>query len=155
MKMHSIRFKHEFDSIVSDESDSQDEKQSESRISTFRGIMIDSSDDDENAYFSIRFKHEFDSNVSDESDSQDEKHSQPRISTFRGINIESSDDLENTFDPIRCKRILYSNAIEERTSSYQSKMIQKSHNFQESKFENQSNRFLNKKIRLLQFHHTQ
>jgi hypothetical protein len=41
MKMHSIRFKHEFDSIVSDESDSQYEKQFEQRISILLGITID------------------------------------------------------------------------------------------------------------------
>jgi hypothetical protein len=40
------------------------------RISTFRGIKIDSSDEDANANDSIRVKCEFDSNVIDESDRQ-------------------------------------------------------------------------------------
>jgi hypothetical protein len=53
---------------VIDESDLQYEKQSEPRISIFRGIMIDLSDDDENARDSIRFNCEFDSNVIDESE---------------------------------------------------------------------------------------
>jgi hypothetical protein len=61
---------------VSDESDLQFEKQLDPRISTFCGIMIDLSDDSQNASESIRFKHEFDSNVSDESDLQFEKHFQ-------------------------------------------------------------------------------
>jgi hypothetical protein len=37
-------------------------------ISTFRGISIDSSDEDENAYDSIRFNSEFEANEIDESD---------------------------------------------------------------------------------------
>jgi hypothetical protein len=41
------------------------EKQSDSRTSTFRGIMIDSSDEYENDSDSIRFNCEFDSNVID------------------------------------------------------------------------------------------
>jgi hypothetical protein len=65
---------------------------SDPRISTFRGIMIDSSDDDENgdenASDSIRANDEFDSNVIDESEIQDEKHFDPRISTFLGIKID-------------------------------------------------------------------
>jgi hypothetical protein len=56
--------------------------------STFRGISIDSSDEDENAADSIRVKCEFDSNVIDESDLHRIKHSDPRISTFRGIKID-------------------------------------------------------------------
>jgi hypothetical protein len=84
--------KREFDSNVIDESDLQHEKQFELRISTFRGIMIDSSDENENASDSIRVKCEFDSNAIDESDSQCEKHFDPRISTFLGIMIDRSDD---------------------------------------------------------------
>jgi hypothetical protein len=53
---------------VIDESDLQHEKQFDPRISTFLGIKIDSSDEDENASDSIRVKCEFDSNVIDESD---------------------------------------------------------------------------------------
>jgi hypothetical protein len=70
-----------------DESDSQSEKQFESRISTLLGITIDSSDEDENASDSIRVNREFDSNEIDESDLQFQKHDEQRISTFDGINI--------------------------------------------------------------------
>jgi hypothetical protein len=76
----SIRFKHEFDSNVIDERDSQFQRQFEPIVSTLFGIIIDSSDD-ENANNAIRFKHEFDSNVIDESDPQSEKHFDSRIST--------------------------------------------------------------------------
>jgi hypothetical protein len=65
---------------VIDESALQCEKQDEKRISTFRGIMIDSSDDDENDDDSIRFNCEFDSNVIDENELQFEKLFEPRIS---------------------------------------------------------------------------
>jgi hypothetical protein len=71
-----------------DESDLQDTKHFDPRISTLFGIMIDESDDSENASDSIRVKHEFDSNVIDESDLQCEKHFDPRISTFLGIKID-------------------------------------------------------------------
>jgi hypothetical protein len=73
---------------VIDESDSQYEKQFELRISTFLGIMIDSSDENENADDSIRVKCEWVSNVIDESELQDEKHFDPRISTLLGIKID-------------------------------------------------------------------
>jgi hypothetical protein len=53
---------------VIDESDLQYEKHFDSRISTFLGIKIDSSDDLENASDSIRINCEFDSNVIDESE---------------------------------------------------------------------------------------
>jgi hypothetical protein len=53
---------------VIDKSDLQYEKQCEPRISTFRGIMIDLSDEYENASDSIRVNREFYSNVIDESD---------------------------------------------------------------------------------------
>jgi hypothetical protein len=56
--------------------------------STFRGITIDESDDDEYASDSIRVNRESDSNVIDESDPQPEKHDEQRISTFRGITID-------------------------------------------------------------------
>jgi hypothetical protein len=46
----------------------QYEKHDNPRISTFRGIEIDSSDDSPNAFDSIRFNREFDSNEIDESD---------------------------------------------------------------------------------------
>jgi hypothetical protein len=45
-----------------EESDLQDEKHDDSRISTFRGISIDPSDESENADDPIRFNREFDSN---------------------------------------------------------------------------------------------
>jgi hypothetical protein len=77
---------------VIDESDSQDEKQFDSRISTFLGIKIDWSDENENALDSIRVKCEFDSNVIDESDSQNAKQFDPRISILLGITIDWSDD---------------------------------------------------------------
>jgi hypothetical protein len=56
---------------------------------TFRGSMIDLSDDDnENADDSIRFNRESDSNAIDESDLRNENHFGPRISTFLGIKID-------------------------------------------------------------------
>jgi hypothetical protein len=73
---------------VIDESNSQFEKHPDPRISTFLGIMIDWSNDRENASDSIRVKHEFDSNVIDENDSQYEKQFAPRISTLLGIKID-------------------------------------------------------------------
>jgi hypothetical protein len=48
-----------------DESDSQHEKHFDPRTSTFLGIKIDSSDENENASDSIRVKCEFDSNTID------------------------------------------------------------------------------------------
>jgi hypothetical protein len=56
--------------------------------STFRGIIIDSSDESRNAYHSIRVKCESDSNMIDKSDIQSEKQDEPRISTFLGIKID-------------------------------------------------------------------
>jgi hypothetical protein len=52
------------------------------------GILIDLSDENENADDSIRINLEFDSNVIDESDLPNEKHSEPIISTLFGINID-------------------------------------------------------------------
>jgi hypothetical protein len=49
--------------------------------STFWGITIDSSCDDEKESDSIRFNDDGDSNEIDESDLQYEKHDDPRIST--------------------------------------------------------------------------
>jgi hypothetical protein len=48
---------------VIDESDLQYEKQDDPRISTFLGIKIDWSDENENAYDSIRVNREFDSKI--------------------------------------------------------------------------------------------
>jgi hypothetical protein len=96
---------------VIDESDSQNEKHSEPRISTLRGIRIDESDDLENAFNSIRVKCESDSNVTDESDLQHEKHSGPRVSTLRGIMIDESDDSRNANDSIRVKCEFASNIM--------------------------------------------
>jgi hypothetical protein len=73
---------------VTDERNSQNEKHCDPRISTFRGITIDCSDDSRNVDDSIRVNCEFDSNVIDESDLQFEKHFDSRISTFRGIKID-------------------------------------------------------------------
>jgi hypothetical protein len=80
--------------------------------STFLGITIDSSFDDENAYDSIRFNDDGDSNEIDESDLQYEKHSDPRISTEHGITIDSSFDDENAFHSIRFNDDGDSNEIE-------------------------------------------
>jgi hypothetical protein len=84
----SIRFNAEFDSNEIDESGSDAEKHDEQRISTLRGITIDSSEERAKADDSIRFNPEFDSNESDESDSHAEKHDEQRISTLRGISID-------------------------------------------------------------------
>jgi hypothetical protein len=73
---------------VIDESDLQDEKHPDPRISTLLGMKLDWSDEGENASDSIRVKCEFDSNVSDESDLQCEKQFDSRISTFLGIKID-------------------------------------------------------------------
>jgi hypothetical protein len=97
---------------VIDESDLQYEKHSEPIISTFLGIKIDRSDEDENASDSIRVKCEFDSNVIDESDLQNEKQFGPRISTFLGIKIDSSDESQNANDSIRLNREFDSNTID-------------------------------------------
>jgi hypothetical protein len=53
---------------VIDESDRHREKHFDPKISTLLGIIIDSSDEPQNASDSIRVKHEFDSNARDESD---------------------------------------------------------------------------------------
>jgi hypothetical protein len=79
-----ICFNDEGDSNEIDESESQNEKHDDPRISTEHGIKIDSNFDDENADDSIRFNDDGDSNEndeSDESDVQDAKHDDPRIST--------------------------------------------------------------------------
>jgi hypothetical protein len=77
---------------VIDESDLQFKKHFDSRISTFLGIKIDSSDEDKSASDSIRVKCAFDSNVIDECDLHLEKRFDRRISTLFGIKIDSSDD---------------------------------------------------------------
>jgi hypothetical protein len=97
----SIRVKWEPDSNEIDESDSQDEKHGDPRISTFRGISIDLSDEYQKGEDSIRFNRELDSKENDESDSQDEKYDDPRVSTFRGISIDLSDEPENAEHLIR------------------------------------------------------
>jgi hypothetical protein len=55
---------------------------------TLRGITIDSSDENENAFESIRVNLESDSMMIDESDLQLEKYAEQRISTLRGITID-------------------------------------------------------------------
>jgi hypothetical protein len=52
---------------VIDENDLQNKKHFDPRISTFRGIKIDRSDEYENPSDSIRVKREFDSNEIDRS----------------------------------------------------------------------------------------
>jgi hypothetical protein len=76
------------DSNEIDESDLHDEKHDEQRISTLDGIIIDLSDENENADDSIRVNRELDSNEIDESDSQNEKHDEQRNSTLDGIIID-------------------------------------------------------------------
>jgi uncharacterized SAM-dependent methyltransferase len=73
---------------VSDESDLQNEKQFEQRMSTLLGITIDRSDESEKASDSIRVTREFDSNVIDESNLQFEKHFDPTTSTLLEIKID-------------------------------------------------------------------
>jgi hypothetical protein len=97
----SRRFNREFDSNEIDESDLQFLKHSDPRISTFRGISIDSSDEHEKANNSIRVNREFDSNESSESDLHNAQHDDPRTSTFHGIAIDRSDDSENVHGSIR------------------------------------------------------
>jgi hypothetical protein len=63
-----IRINREFDSNEINESDSQNEKHDNPRISTFPGISSDSSDQDENEFDSIQINREFDSNEIDESE---------------------------------------------------------------------------------------
>jgi hypothetical protein len=77
---------------VIDESDLQFEKHRDSTISTFLGIKIDRSDEDENASDSIRVNCEFNSNVIDESEEHNAKQFDPRISILFAIS--TSDDFE-------------------------------------------------------------
>jgi hypothetical protein len=70
------------------ESDLQDEKHAEPRISTFFGIKIDRSNECENAYRSTRVKCEGSSNVIDESDLQLKKQFESIISKVEGITID-------------------------------------------------------------------
>jgi hypothetical protein len=89
-----------------DESDLQDEKHPEQRISTDRGIVIDVSDDDENVLDSIRVNRESFGNEIDESDLQeiDEKHSEQRISTNRGLLMGLTWDRARARAPIHRRR---------------------------------------------------
>jgi hypothetical protein len=79
------------------------------------GIMMDWSDEDENASDSIRVKCEPDSNVIDERDLHSWRHSDPRIWTLLGIKIDWSDEDENVSDSIRVKWESDSNVIDEST----------------------------------------
>jgi hypothetical protein len=83
--------------------------------STFRGISIDSSFDDENAPDSIRFNDDGDSNEIDESNLQFEKQYDSRTSTEHGIKIDSTFENENACDLIRFNDDGDSNEIDERT----------------------------------------
>jgi hypothetical protein len=86
---------------VIDESDSQSEKHTDSRMSAVLGIMIDWSDDNSNACNSICVDREIDWNVIDENDFQPPKHAKPRIWTLLGITIDWSNDSVNAegFNP--------------------------------------------------------
>jgi hypothetical protein len=55
---------------VINENDPKNAKHPKARISTLRGINIDRSDENENAYESMCLNCEFDSKLIDESDSQ-------------------------------------------------------------------------------------
>jgi hypothetical protein len=78
---------------VIDERDLQDEKQDEPRISTFRGIMIDLSDDDENASDVITCKRISYSKKINEIDFHSEKKNDSKISKFPGIQIREQPKL--------------------------------------------------------------
>jgi hypothetical protein len=82
---HGIPLNLEPGSNELDESEQQPEKHNEQRISTFRGMVVGSSDDHENADDSTRVNRESDSNEINESEQQSEKHREPTVSTFRGI----------------------------------------------------------------------
>jgi hypothetical protein len=90
----------ESDSNEIDERNSQLEKQSEPRISTLCGIIINRNEEHENALDSIRFNLEPDSNEIDERNSQYEKQPEPRISTVCGITIDCNKECENPLDLI-------------------------------------------------------
>jgi hypothetical protein len=96
------------------------------------GIIIDSSDDPENANDSIRVKCEFDSNVIDESNLQHEKHSNPIISTLFGIIIDSTDEDEIANDSIRVKCEFDSNVIDESNLQHENILKQEFEHFWES-----------------------
>jgi hypothetical protein len=66
----SIRFNEDGRSNEIDKSDVQYSKHDDPRISTFRGITIDLTFNDENAFRSIRFNDDRDSNEIDESNLQ-------------------------------------------------------------------------------------
>jgi hypothetical protein len=73
------------DSNQIDVSDLHHEKQDEPRISTLRGMIIEWSDDDENAEDSICVHREFYSNEIDASHLNPEKHHRQTISISPGI----------------------------------------------------------------------
>jgi hypothetical protein len=70
--------------------ESQNEKHSEPRLSTFRGIVMDLSNECEKARGLIVRKREFFWKDTKEMDLQYEKQSDPRISTFRPIVTDES-----------------------------------------------------------------
>jgi hypothetical protein len=75
----------ELDSNEIDESDVQNSKHDEQRISTSRGIVIDLRPEERNAFDSMRFSRESFSNEIDESDVQNSKHDEQTISILKGI----------------------------------------------------------------------
>jgi hypothetical protein len=107
----SIRFNFELNPNEIDESDLRLKKYDDPRISTFRRISIDSSDENENAPDSIRVNREFHSNEINEREQHLEKYDDPTIPTFREVSINSSYDDENAPDSIRVNRVSDSNAI--------------------------------------------
>jgi hypothetical protein len=76
-----MHFSCESDSNEIEESDLQEEKHSEPRVSTQRGITIERSEDNENALDLMNFSCESNSNEIEESDLHSQKHSEPRVST--------------------------------------------------------------------------
>jgi hypothetical protein len=77
------------------------------------GIIIDWSDEDENASDSICVNREFNWNEIDENDLQHEKQNEQRISTLDGITIDWHVEYENVDDSIRVNREFDSRAMNE------------------------------------------
>jgi hypothetical protein len=76
-----------------EERDLQNEKQNDPRISTFRGMSIDRSDEDENAFDSIRFNREFDSKDRNRSVLHPSKHFADNAVVDRGIHARGNSNI--------------------------------------------------------------
>jgi hypothetical protein len=86
--LDSIRVNRDPTSNKTDKSDWQSIKHPEQRISQLRGITIERSEENENAFDSIRVNRDPTSNETDKSDLHPEKHPEQRIWQLRGITIE-------------------------------------------------------------------